>query len=195
MPTLDDSTKTYLSPNEVAKLLMVSPITVRSWAQKGWLIAKVTPGGHRRFLKSDVERFIQESGAILADAQPKPMRILIVDDDPIIIDITQHFLEQSGLNLEIQVAQNGFEAGSKVFSFLPDVVLLDLLLPGIDGFRVCAQIKSNPTTQNIRVIAITAEASTENIKRILEAGAETCLEKPLNPNRLLELLGQTAVAK
>lgn len=192
MPTLDDTTKTYLSPNEVAKLLMVSPITVRSWAQKGWLVAKVTPGGHRRFLKSDVERFIQESGAIQANAHPKPMRVLIVDDDPIIIDITKYFLEQSGLNLEIQVAQNGFEAGTKIYSFLPDVVLLDLLLPDIDGFRVCSQIKNDPATRHIRVIAITAAASTENIHRILEAGAETYLEKPLNPKVLLELLSQSA---
>jgi excisionase family DNA binding protein len=52
-----DSNKAYLTPNEVAELLMVAPVTVRSWAQKGLLVAKVTPGGHRRFLKSDVERY------------------------------------------------------------------------------------------------------------------------------------------
>ena len=63
MAALNDTNKAYLTPNEVAELLMVSPITVRSWAQKGLLVAKVTPGGHRRFLKSDVERFVRESGA------------------------------------------------------------------------------------------------------------------------------------
>jgi excisionase family DNA binding protein len=58
----NDTSKVYLTPKEVAKLFMVSPITVRSWAKKGLLVAKFTPGGHRRFLKSDVERFMRENG-------------------------------------------------------------------------------------------------------------------------------------
>jgi len=194
MATLNVTNKNYLTPNEVAELMMVSPITVRSWAQKGLLVAKVTPGGHRRFLKSDVERFIRESGATQADVEPSTLRILIVDDDPLMTTLIQDVLDDSGLSLAIEIAQNGFEAGTKIHTFLPDVVLLGLMLPDIDGFRVCALIKNDPTTRDIRVIAITRAASAENTRRILEAGAEACLAKPFNPQDLLEAINRTASA-
>src|ERR1700726_2720240 len=74
--------KTHLTPNEVAELLMVNPVTVRQWAARGWLRSLTTPGGHRRFLLSDVEEFARSRGAAPA-ARPsgRPERILIVDDD------------------------------------------------------------------------------------------------------------------
>lgn len=191
MATRNDTNKDYLTPNEVAELLMVSPITVRTWARKGLLIAKVTPGGHRRFLKKDVERFARESGATQVNEAPSAARVLIVDDEPVMTTYIHYILEDSGMSFATEVAQSGFEAGTKIHTFLPDIVLLDLMLPDIDGFRVCALIKDNPATRHIRVIAITGDASAENITRILEAGAEACLAKPINPDNLLKTLGLT----
>jgi DNA-binding response OmpR family regulator len=128
---------------------------------------------------------------LMADADIKKARVLIVDDDPIITAYLHDLLESSEMNLLIEIAHDGFEAGSKIHTFSPDVVLLDLMLPGIDGFRVCSQIKSDPTTKHVRVIAITGEDSIENVSRILAAGAETCLQKPLNPRELLQMIGQS----
>ena len=195
MATRNDTNKDYLTPNEVAELLMVSPITVRTWARKGLLVAKVTPGGHRRFLKRDVERFARESGATQVNVEPSAARVLIVDDDPVMTTCVNYILEDSGMSFVTEVAQSGFEAGAKIHTFLPDIVLLDLMLPDFDGFRVCAFIKENPATRHIRVIAITGDASAENITRILEAGAEACLAKPINPHTLLKSLGQAAGIK
>src|SRR5690348_17738623 len=74
--------KTHLTPNEVAELLMVNPVTVRQWAARGLLRSMTTPGGHRRFLLSDVEEFARSRGsAPQAHVAGRPERVLIVDDD------------------------------------------------------------------------------------------------------------------
>ncbi|MCK5092197.1 MAG: response regulator, partial [Gammaproteobacteria bacterium] len=71
----------------------------------------------------------------------------------------------------------------------PNIVLLDLMMPGLDGFEVCRQLKDNPATSAIRVIAMTGYRTEENVKRIIEAGAEECLVKPIEQDSLLELIG------
>src|ERR1700710_266763 len=74
--------KTHLTPNEVAELLMVNPVTVRQWAARGLLRSVTTPGGHRRFLLSDVEEFARSRGSTpLPRASGRPDRVLIIDDD------------------------------------------------------------------------------------------------------------------
>ncbi|MDD5462774.1 MAG: helix-turn-helix domain-containing protein [Methylococcales bacterium] len=118
MATLKDINKAYLIPNDVAELLMVSPITVRSWAQKGLLVAKVTPGGHRRFLKSDVERFMRESGAAQAGVAPGASRIIIVDDDPLMTAYIQDILADSGLGFLIGRAQTVLKPALKFIGLL-----------------------------------------------------------------------------
>src|SRR6185312_12057904 len=75
--------KTHLTPNEVAELLMVNPVTVRQWAARGLLRSLTTPGGHRRFLLSDVEEFARSRGsASVPRGSGRPDRVLVVDDDP-----------------------------------------------------------------------------------------------------------------
>ena len=86
------------------------------------------------------------------------------------------------------LAVSGYEAGIKVYDFNPDVVLLDLMMPGIDGFQVCESLKGSSATKEIRVIAMTEYPSGENSKKLINAGAEACIPKPINKNKLLELL-------
>lgn len=195
MATLNDINKDYLMPSEVAQLLMVSPVTVRSWAKKGLLIAKVTPGGHRRFLKSDVERFMCESGITQADVKSSATRILIVDDDPLMITYIHDILKGSGLDFMAETTQNSFEAGVKINAFAPDVVLLNFMRPDINGFGICALIKVNAATRPICVIAITEDVSPANINRMLEAGAETFIAKPFTPQDFLNILSHTTGVK
>ncbi|MFU8788853.1 MAG: response regulator [Methylobacter sp.] len=177
--------KPYLTPSEAAKLLMVSPITVRAWAQKGLLPSETTPGGHRRFLRESVEQFAKQQKA----APPRnDLRVLIVDDDKQVAGFLVEWLTGLDEPFIVETAVNGFEAGSKVHSFEPDIIILDLMMPELDGFAVCRQIKSDPDTSDIRVIAMTGHPSPENQQRSLEAGAEICIAKPLDMKRLLELL-------
>ena len=181
--------KDYLTPNEVAELLRVAPVTVRSWAAKGMLRAELTPGGHRRFLRKDVESFVKSKGPA---APASSLRVLIVDDDRFVADYLCAVLEGTGSSPSMATAHDGFEAGLKVGTFAPNVVLLDLMMPGLDGFEVCRRIKADPTTQSIRVLAMSSADQEENRQRILAAGAERFFPKPVDEASLLQVLGLAA---
>jgi excisionase family DNA binding protein len=179
----------YLTPAEVAEMLLVAPVTVRQWAQKGWLHAEMTGGGHRRFLWREVERFAHERGIRLHTRPGGDLRLLIVDDDRQLVRyLTELLVDRSGLEV-VESAHDGFEAGMKVRSFNPDVILLDLMMPRLDGFTVCRQLRSDPVTRAVRIIAMTGFHTPENEARILQAGAEVCLAKPFDRDRLFALLG------
>jgi len=174
-----------LTPNEVAELLLVSPTTVRFWAQKGAIKAQTTPGGHRRFNYKDVEAFAESRGMNLKG--DNETRILIIDDDVALGSYLVSLFDRVE-NVETELANYSFEAGIKVRNFKPHVVLLDIMMPGMDGFQVCQMMKADPSMKNIRIIAMTGYPSDENVEKILAAGAEVCLEKPLDSADLLSLL-------
>ncbi|HHJ17414.1 MAG TPA: response regulator [Gammaproteobacteria bacterium] len=181
--------KSWLTPNDVARLLMVSPVTVRQWAQKGGLHALTTPGGHRRFLRHDVERFARERGISLQPPEGDALRILIVDDDRQLAGYLVELLDSQATEISTEVSHNGFDAGIKVQTFQPHILLLDLMMPGLDGFEVCQRMQQDPSTQAVRIIAMTGYYTPENVQRILAAGAEVCLAKPVPDDKLLEAIG------
>jgi excisionase family DNA binding protein len=182
--------KTHLTPNEVAELLMVNPVTVRQWAARGLLRSLTTPGGHRRFLLSDVEEFARSRGATpVARHSGRPDRVLIVDDDPNLGRLIAEVIQERDDNVETEIAHDGFEAGAMVESFRPHALVLDLMMPGMDGFEVCRRLRARPTLNHIRIVAVTGFPSTENVDRILAAGADACLSKPLDTEKLLAELG------
>lgn len=174
--------KPFLTPNEVAQWMMVSPITVRGWAQRGLLQAEVTPGGHRRYRREEVERFARQWNPA---GNKGPKRILIVDDDPSILGFLRDLLTEGEEGYVVETASDGFEAGSKVHAFRPDLVLLDLMMPGIKGTEVCRQIKQMPGHAELRVIAMSGYFSPEAEAELLASGAECCMAKPLDIDRLL----------
>ena len=180
--------KTHLTPNEVAELLMVNPVTVRQWAARGLLRSLSTPGGHRRFLMSDVEEFARSRGA----APGGTSRVLIVDDDPQVARFIAGIIQMRHPRVETDVAHDGFEAGSKVESFRPHALVLDLMMPGIDGFEVCRRLRARQTLNHIRIVAVTGFPSPDHVSRILAAGADACVAKPLDPELLLQELGLSA---
>lgn len=185
--------KTHLTPNEVAELLIVNPVTVRQWAARGLLRSQTTPGGHRRFLLSDVEEFARSRGATpVARSSGRPDRILIVEDDPNVGRLIAGLIQERDSHVETEIARDGFEAGVKVESFRPHALVLDLTMPGMDGFEVCRRLRARPTLNHIRIVAVTGFPSPENVDRILAAGADACLAKPLDSERLLLELGLTA---
>lgn len=185
--TVEDlKNKPYLTPNEVAQWMMVSPITVRGWAQKGMLQAEVTPGGHRRFRREEVERFARQWNPV---GNRGPLRVLIVDDDRSVVGFLKELLEGAADPVTVEVAYGGFEAGRKVHAFTPDIVLLDYMMPGIKGSEVCQQIKQTPGLSHVRVIAMSGFLSPEYEAELMAAGAECCLTKPIDTSRLLTLMG------
>ena len=183
------SDRVYLTPVEASKFLMVSTASVRSWAAKGVLPATTTAGGHRRFLKSDVEAFARSRGVAVVEKPSGLVRLLIVDDDVQLGEYLFELLDDLPGIEAVKVATDGFEAGQQVHVFKPTVVLLDLMMPGMDGFEVCSRLKASSDTQDIRVIGMTGYASEENLNKIKAVGAECCLAKPLDKESLFSALG------
>jgi DNA-binding response OmpR family regulator len=111
-------------------------------------------------------------------------KVLVVDDEASIRDMLAEHLTTRPKPYEVMTAADGFEAGRLVATFKPDVVLLDLRMPGLDGFQICRTIKADPDTSNTVVIAMTGFYSPETEARILECGAIRCLAKPIDPGTL-----------
>lgn len=178
----------YLTPNQVAEKFKVSPITVRQWSSSGKLNCQTTPGGHRRYSPTDIAEFAKASGISLEELNTGPCRIMIVEDDSQLAHLLQEFISSHDDTFEIYLAPDGFRAGELLHTIKPDLILLDLMMPGMNGFEVCERIKRNPTTRNIKVVAMTGFSSEHNMTRILNAGAETCLKKPIDFALLRDIL-------
>lgn len=188
--------KTHLTPNEVARLLMVNPVTVRQWASRGLLRSTATPGGHRRFLLSDVEEFARSRGsAPQLDTDGRPQRVLIVDDDKGLSRMVAEVIRARAPDVSLEIANDGFEAGAKVESFRPHALTLDLMMPGMDGFEVCRRLRARKTLNHIRIVAMTGSYTPENVAKIMEAGANACLAKPFDPEEMLAALGLAGSAR
>jgi excisionase family DNA binding protein len=173
---LDISGKSLLTPAEAAKLLHVAPTTIRHWAQIGRLPFITTPGGHRRFDKIDILSLVSRPKINGKDS----FSILIIEDDKEFADMLAQFLEALFPRLRMKIAYNPFDAGDLLHTFKPDLVMLDLMMEGINGFSICHRIKSSPETASISVIAMTGALTDDNVNRIVELGAETCFGKPIN---------------
>ncbi len=169
---------------QAAKYCAIGRVTLWKYVKSGELKASVTPGGHYRILKSDLEDFARQKGIYpVATYKPAKKKILIVDDDAEIRKLMERTF--SGHQYETETAAEGFEAGLKVPTFEPGLIILDLHMPGIDGFTVCRQIKQNPATAHIRVLAITGFDSRETYDRIMAEGADDYLTKPVDRQTLL----------
>ncbi len=117
------------------------------------------------------------------------LTILVVDDTPANIHILINILSA---DYRTKIATNG-EAALKLAEKqpLPDLILLDVLMPGMDGFEVCRQLKKNAATASIPVLFVTGTAEQEDVAKGLSLGAEGFLTKPLDPAQLIEAVGRT----
>ncbi len=175
-----------LSTSAVAELLGVAAGSVANWIDKGQLKAGRTPGGHRRVTPQDLLRFLKQQKLPippeLSDIVPG---VLIVDDEQAVASWIADEISMEFPSYSVFQANDGFAAGDIVASERPSVVVLDLRMPGMDGFEVCRRIKAKPESADTVVIAITAYASPECEREIIEAGAVACLTKPLDIQDLL----------
>lgn len=187
-------TKLSFSTSEVATYCHVTPDTIRKWAEAGRIRVFKTPGGHRRIRREDLIRFLKENSIPLHDdLRDSGVKILIVDDEKAVLSVIRRFLEMSKTAFEIEVAMDGYDAGHQVATFRPDVVFLDLRLPGVDGFEVCRRIKGDPQHAGTRIVAMTGYYDGEQIDRIVELGALMCLQKPFTPDDLRRALAKAGI--
>jgi excisionase family DNA binding protein len=190
--------KTVFTTFEAAKLCHVSPLSIINWVNAGRLPAFRTPGGHRRIRRDDLVRFMRENQIPIPEALvvgSGRTKVLVVDDEPAIRDLLADYLSNRPERpFEVSVAADGFEAGRLVSSFRPDVVLLDLRMPGLDGFQVCRTIKDDKETRSILVVAMTGFHTPETEARVIECGASRCVAKPFTPAEIASVLDGLLVA-
>jgi len=111
-------------------------------------------------------------------------RILIADDNQTNVELLETFLLD--LNCEIEFAYDGAETMEKVSSFQPDLILLDVMMPKLNGFEVCKKLKSCPETSQVMILMVTALNELGDIERAVEAGCDDFLSKPVNKVELLK---------
>ena len=115
-----------------------------------------------------------------------PQKILIVDDEPNIVIPLQFLMEQNGYST--LVAESGEEALELIAKEKPDLVLLDIMLPGVDGFEVCEIIRLNPEWRNIRIIFLTAKGRDVDIAKGMVLGADEYITKPFSNQQIIDVV-------
>lgn len=190
----------YFSTFDVAKMCHVSPSSVIRWIREGRLHASTTVGGHNRICGEDVVSLLETlrlpipneltANSPQNESEMKdegPARVLIVDDDPEICRFFQLFFKRNYSPFLIEFAHEGFKAGWIAHAFRPHVVLLDLMMPGLDGFSACELIRQFPELNHTQIIAMTGYGA-QHRDRALSLGANGYLEKPFSEETLRLLI-------
>jgi len=112
-----------------------------------------------------------------------PKEILIVDDEPSIAIPVQFLMEQQGYR--VITAENGHDALDLIYKYKPDLILLDIMLPGINGYEVCEIVRLNPTYRDIKIIFLTAKGREVEIAKGLALGADAYVTKPFSNAELV----------
>ena len=172
-----------LSTMQVAERCGVHYTTVRRWILEGNLPAYETPGGHLRVLDTDVHAFLESRKLRGWRDLTGTLRVLVVDDDAAFRESAKEFLGRQP-NLRVRQAADGFAAGRQVSEFQPHVIILDLLMAGMNGLNVCRNIKASPRSRQTRILVLTGYATSENIEKAKEAGADLCMAKPVGLDEL-----------
>jgi two-component system, OmpR family, response regulator RpaA len=177
--------KTVFTTGEAAKVCKVSQQTIIRCFDSGQLKGFRVPGSRfRRIPRDALYRFMKENGIPTDALESGRRRILIVDDDQGVVDlIAEVFAGDS--RFETKVADNGFGAGVLAKEYHPDLIILDVMLPDINGQAVCELIRRDPTMSDIKIICISGMIEVDKIQELTESGADEFLHKPLDIDELM----------
>ncbi len=189
-------TKRFYTTADASRMCGVFPTTVIKWIKDGRLKASVTPGGHRRIIREDLVRFIRQCGYPMPAELASPQkRILIVDDDPAVCRMLQRAFRDYPHLLRVEALTSGIDALVAMGKNPPDLAILDVVMPVVDGAKLCASLKANPATRGVKIVAITGKRLPEAKQRFIEDNSDAFLRKPLSIPELkakaAELLGVT----
>jgi len=180
-----DPSKEVFSTGEAAKICNLSQQTIIRCFDAGKLKGFRVPGSRfRRIPRESLLEFMRENGIPTGRLAPKK-KILIVDDDEELLQVLSDFFERDP-RFELRSASNGFAAGAATREFQPDLILLDIMLPDINGREVCRMVKSNPATRWIRIVAISGMIEKEKIEELFEVGIDAYIQKPFDLDVLMK---------
>ncbi|MBF0454578.1 MAG: response regulator [Magnetococcales bacterium] len=170
---------TYVNTSEAGRLLGVSPRTVHYWIDKGYLKSWKTAGGHRRISLASINAQLKKQQVNLHDGGAKELTLLIVEDDSVFVDVYLGAIKSWGYPLRVVLADNGFQGLIRLGEEQPDVVITDLKMPAMDGFKMVRTITSTADYGDILLIAITSLSQQEIAERGgLPAGVEVFYKPP-----------------
>ncbi len=182
--------KKVFTTGEAAQVCKVSQQTIIRCFDSGRLSGFRVPGSKfRRIPRAELIRFMQTNGIPLDPLEGGPKRILIVDDDPAVNELLVDVLTREG-SFEVETAMTGYEAGLLTESFKPHLIILDYMLPDINGNVVCDRIKGRESTKDTSIIFISGVVDEREVRGLLEAGADDFIRKPFDIDALIERINE-----
>ena len=184
------TTKTVFTTGEAAKVCKVSQQTIIRCFDNGQLKGFRVPGSKfRRIPREALYRFMRDNGIPTDALESGKRKVLLVDDDVEIVDLLERALIDDG-RFEVRVASNGFDAGMMVKEYRPDLIVLDVMLPDINGKEVCHRVRADPNLEEVRIICISGMVEDDKIAELKLAGADDFVHKPFDVDMLIERMCQ-----
>jgi excisionase family DNA binding protein len=182
---METTMKTVFTTGEAAKICKVSQQTIIRCFDSGQLKGFRVPGSRfRRIPREALFRFMKENGIPTDALESGKRRILIVDDDQAVVDLISDVLAADG-RFEFKVVNNGFGAGMLAKEYHPELMILDVMLPDINGQAVCELVRSDPTMADIKIICISGMVEEDKIAELKASGADDFMHKPLDIDELV----------
>jgi excisionase family DNA binding protein len=181
-----DKMKDLFTTGEAAEVCKVSQQTIIRCFDSGRLQGFRIPGSKfRRIPRQNLVKFMKENNIPLDNLESGKRKILVVDDDAEIVELIVDVLVRDG-RFEIKTASSGYEAGISTEQFRPDLILLDYMLPDVNGNIVCQTIRENPEFGSIKIIIVSGVVKQDEIDQLLKSGAEDFIKKPFNITELTD---------
>jgi len=182
--------KTVFTTGEAAKICKVSQQTIIRCFDNGQLKGFRVPGSRfRRIPREHLFRFMKDNGIPTDALESGKRKVLLVDDEADLVELMKSALEEDG-RFEIRSAGNGFDAGMMVKEYRPDIIVLDLMLPDINGREVCHRVRADSTLENVRILCISGMVEDDKIQELRLSGADDFLQKPFEMEALLKKMCQ-----
>lgn len=182
----------FITTKQAAELIGVSVRTIQLWVEAGILRAWKTEGGHRRVARASVDDLLQarvtKSEEALAGSESGPLRVVVVEDDPHLQTVYELALTCLSFPLDLRIAGDGFSGLVRIGEFRPHVIIADLNLPGLDGFRMIRALKEAPESRDAEVIVISALTSADIADRGGLPADVQVLAKPVPVSALEKLM-------
>ena len=173
----------WLTLGQAAKYLGVAQSTMRKWSDVGRVSAFYTPGGHRRYRRSDLDQFLDRSGRGGGSAVEGP-RVLIVDDDERLREYVRVNLEAEGYM--VREAASADEGLAALDEESPDLILLDVMMPKVDGWEMLRRVQEKHGVGAIPVIMFSGKVDERSAADATSRGAQAFIGKPFDPRALIE---------
>lgn len=178
--------KTVFTTGEAAKICKVSQQTIIRCFDSGQLKGFRVPGSRFRRIPRDQLFAFMRDNSIPTDALESGKRkVLVVDDDKELVELIVDVLERDG-RFETRSVNNGFDAGMMVKEYRPDLIVLDVMLPDINGKEVCQRVRNDHSLEEVKIICISGMVEEDKINELKDAGANDFLQKPFDSDVLIE---------